>query len=52
MGRVRQGALETSNVELVREMVMMIATQKAYDTSSKAINVSDKMMETANNLQR
>lgn len=52
MGRIRQGALETSNVELVREMVMMIATQKAYDTSSKAINVSDKMMETANNLQR
>ncbi|MNK94388.1 Flagellar basal-body rod protein FlgG [compost metagenome] len=52
MGRVRQGALETSNVELVREMVMMIATQKAYDTSSKAITVSDKMMETANQLQR
>lgn len=52
MGRIRQGALETSNVELVREMVMMIATQKAYDTSSKAINVSDKMMETANQLQR
>lgn len=52
MGSLRQGALETSNVELVREMVMMIATQKAYDTSSKAIMVSDKMMETANQLQR
>jgi len=52
MGRVRQGVLEASNVELVREMVMMIATQKAYDTSSKAITVSDKMMETANQLQR
>ncbi|MEB3187222.1 MAG: flagellar basal-body rod protein FlgG [bacterium] len=51
-GKLRQGALEASNVELVREMVMMIATQKAYDTSSKAIAVSDKMMETANNLQR
>lgn len=52
MGTLRQGALEASNVELVREMVMMIATQKAYDTSSKAIMVSDKMMETANQLQR
>lgn len=51
-GSLRQGALEASNVELVREMVMMIATQKAYDTSSKAITVSDKMMETANQLQR
>lgn len=52
LGKLRQGALEASNVELVREMVMMIATQKAYDTSSKAIMVSDKMMETANQLQR
>ncbi|MBM3258917.1 MAG: flagellar basal-body rod protein FlgG [Candidatus Sericytochromatia bacterium] len=52
MGRVVQGALEASNVELVTEMVMMIATQKAYDTSSKAINVSDKMMESTNGLIR
>lgn len=52
LGQLRQGTLEASNVELVREMVMMIATQKAYDTSSKAITVSDKMMETANQLQR
>jgi len=52
MGLIRQGALEASNVELVREMVMMIATQKAYDTSSKAITVSDKMMDSANQLVR
>ncbi|MEB3204510.1 MAG: flagellar basal-body rod protein FlgG [Candidatus Sericytochromatia bacterium] len=52
LGRVVQGALEASNVELVTEMVMMIATQKAYDTSSKAINVSDKMMESTNGLIR
>ncbi|HEY9766700.1 MAG TPA: flagellar basal-body rod protein FlgG [Chroococcales cyanobacterium] len=52
MGVLRQRALETSNVELVTEMVMMIATQKAYDTSSKAIQVSDKMMDTANQLIR
>jgi flagellar basal-body rod protein FlgG len=52
MGRIVQGALEASNVELVTEMVMMIATQKAYDTSSKAINVSDKMMESTNGLIR
>jgi flagellar basal-body rod protein FlgG len=52
LGVLRQGALEASNVELVQEMVMMIATQKAYDTSSKAITVSDKMMDTANQLIR
>ena len=51
-GKFVQGALEASNVELVTEMVMMIATQKAYDTSSKAINVSDKMMESTNGLIR
>ena len=51
-GQLRQGALETSNVELVTEMVMMIATQKAYDTSSKAIQVSDRMMESTNQLVR
>ncbi len=49
-GFVRQGMLETSNVELVTEMVMMIATQKAYDTSSKAISVASTMMDTTNQL--
>lgn len=52
LGVLRQGALEASNVELVQEMVMMIATQKAYDTASKAITESDKMMDTANQLVR
>jgi flagellar basal-body rod protein FlgG len=51
-GVIRQGALETSNVELVTEMVMMIATQKSYDTAAKAIQVSDRMMESTNSLVR
>ncbi|MBM3274060.1 MAG: flagellar basal-body rod protein FlgG [Candidatus Sericytochromatia bacterium] len=51
-GVIRQGALETSNVELVTEMVMMIATQKSYDTAAKAIQVSDRMMESTNQLVR
>ena len=51
-GKIRQGTLETSNVDIVTEMVTMIATQKSYDTSSKAIQVSDKMMDTANQLVR
>ncbi|MDB5096730.1 MAG: flagellar basal-body rod protein FlgG [Cyanobacteria bacterium RYN_339] len=51
-GLIKQGMLETSNVDIVTEMVTMIATQKSYDTASKAIQVSDKMMETANGLSR
>lgn len=51
-GAIQQGMLETSNVDIVTEMVTMITTQKAYDTSSKAIMVSDKMMDTANQLIR
>ena len=51
-GLIKQGMLETSNVDIVTEMVTMIATQKSYDTASKAIQVSDKMMDTANQLSR
>jgi len=52
LGSVVGGSLEASNVEIVHEMVDLIATQKAFDTNSKVISVSDKMMDTANNLTR
>lgn len=51
-GAMVGGSLETSNVQIVHEMVDLIATQKAFDTNSKVISVSDKMMDTANNLTR
>lgn len=51
-GTIQGRALESSNVEIVREMVDLISTQKAFDTNSKIISVSDKMMDTANNLSR
>jgi len=52
LGSVISGALESSNVQIVHEMVDLISTQKAFDTNSKAVSVSDKMMDTANNLTR
>ncbi len=52
LGSLVSGSLEASNVEIVHEMVDLISTQKAFDTNSKAITVSDKMMDTANNLTR
>lgn len=52
MGRVVQGSLEGSNVEIVQEMVEMITAMRAYEISSKAIKTADEMGQMANNLMR
>lgn len=44
MGRVIQGALEASNVNVVTELVSMIETQRAYEVSSKSITTVDEML--------
>ncbi len=51
-GRINQGYLEMSNVEIVDEMVNMIIAQRAYEINSKAIQTSEQMTEIANNLKR
>ncbi|TVR64564.1 MAG: flagellar basal-body rod protein FlgG [Gemmatimonadales bacterium] len=51
-GRVVQGALEGSNVEVVQEMVEMITALRAYETNSKAIKTAEEMGQMANNLIR
>ena len=51
-GRIVQGALEGSNVEIVQEMVDMITAMRAYEINSKAIKNSEEMLEIANNLVR
>ncbi len=51
-GAVAQGFLEMSNVQVVEEMVNLIIGQRAYDANSKAIQASDDMLNTANNLRR
>ena len=48
-GRVLQGMLETSNVEIVLEMVEMISAQRAYEVNSRAIRTADEMTESAIN---
>jgi len=52
MGSLRNGYLETSNVQLVEEMVNMIVAQRAYEVSSKAIQTSEEMLQMANQLKR
>ncbi|WP_374675360.1 flagellar basal-body rod protein FlgG [Ideonella sp.] len=45
MGALQQGYLETSNVNVVEELVSMIQTQRAYELNSKAISTSDQMLQ-------
>lgn len=51
-GRVVQGYLESSNVQVVDEMVKMITAQRAYEVNSKTIQTADEMLQLANNLKR
>lgn len=43
-GALLQGSLETSNVNVVEELVNMIETQRAYEMNSKAISTTDQML--------
>jgi flagellar basal-body rod protein FlgG len=43
-GTISQGYVETSNVNVVEELVSMIQTQRAYEINSKAISTSDQML--------
>jgi flagellar basal-body rod protein FlgG len=45
LGTLRQGFIETSNVNVVEELVAMIQTQRAYELNSKAIQTSDQMLQ-------
>jgi flagellar basal-body rod protein FlgG len=49
LGALIQGSLETSNVNVVEELVNMIETQRAYEINSKAIATADGMLQFINN---
>ncbi len=49
IGTVVQGMLESSNVNVVEELVSMIETQRAYEMNAKAISASDQMLSYLNN---
>jgi flagellar basal-body rod protein FlgG len=50
-GYLSQGQLESSNVNIVDEMVNMITAQRAYETNSKVIQASDQMLQSINNMR-
>jgi flagellar basal-body rod protein FlgG len=51
-GEIEQGYLESSNVDVVEEMVNMIVAQRAYEINSKTIKTVEEMLGMANNLKR
>ena len=44
-GTLIQGSLESSNVNVVAELVSMIETQRAYELNSRAVATSDEMLQ-------
>jgi len=49
-GSVKQGYLERSNVEVVTELIRLIAAQRAYEINTKSISIADRMLQQSNNL--
>lgn len=45
LGTLQQGYTESSNVDVVEEMVDMIETQRAYEMNTKAVQTTDQMMQ-------
>ena len=52
MGRFQQGALESTNVKPVHELINLSTTQRAFELNSKAVQVGDDMMQIVANLRR
>lgn len=52
LGSIQQGFLESSNVNLIDELVTMMLAQRAFEINSKVIQVSDELMSLSNNMRR
>ncbi|MBE9637131.1 flagellar basal-body rod protein FlgG [Salipiger mangrovisoli] len=51
VGILRQGYLESSNVDIIRQITDLIQAQRAYEMNSKAIETADQMMSAANQIR-
>jgi len=51
-GELVQGSLEASNVEVVKELVHMIESQRAFEMNSQVIQTSDEALQVVANLLR
>lgn len=50
-GTIRQGFVETSNVDIVEEITNLITAQRAYEMNAKVIETGDQMASTVNNIR-
>lgn len=50
-GRIIQGALESSNVNVVSEITNLITAQRAYELNSRVIRTADEMLNSVNQLR-
>lgn len=51
-GQIRQGFLEESSVDIGKEMVDMLVTQRAYQINTKSIHAADEMWSMVNQMKR
>jgi flagellar basal-body rod protein FlgG len=51
-GQIRQGFLEESNVDVVKELVDLISAQRAFEINTKSIETADQILQTINTLRR
>jgi len=51
-GKLAQGYLESSNVQMVEEMTSLMVAQRAYEANSKVLMAADEMLGIVNNLRR
>ncbi len=51
-GEIHQGYIESSNVDIVEEMINMITAQRAYEINSKTVKTIEEMMNIVNQLKR
>ena len=51
-GEIRQGFLESSNIQPVRELIDLIKTQRNFELSSQVVQVADQMLQLIANLRR
>lgn len=52
LGSLRQGSLEASNVEPVRELIDLITTQRSFELNSQVVQAGDQMLQLVANLRR
>lgn len=52
MGTLRQGFVETSNVQLTDELLTLMLAQRAFELNSRVVQAADQMLSITNSLPR